>query len=101
MDVSGTLEKLSTDLSASEKEVLTKELSTYLNHLLLTDFPALVQLLYRVDVSEKKLKTVLAENPGADAGDLLAELLIQRQQEKAVARQAQRPTDAAPDEEAW
>jgi hypothetical protein len=54
-----------------------------------------------VDVPEKKLKTVLKENPNEDAGKLIADLMIQRQQEKQVVRSRFRfPTDAT-DEERW
>jgi hypothetical protein len=101
MDINGTLEKLGTALSA-EKEDIKKELSGYLTYLLLNDFSSLVQILYRVDVSEEKLKAVLKENKEADAGDLLTELIVQRQQQKAVVRQAVDPNkESLADEESW
>ncbi len=75
MDVTAALQNLSTNLSVDEKSAIKKELSAYLNYLLINDFPALVQILYRVDVSEQRLKTVLKENKEADVGDLLTELM--------------------------
>lgn len=86
MDVLLLLNEINTAPPAERKEALKKQLAAYLNELLLHDFPALVQLLYRVDVAEKKLKAVLKENPTEDAGILLADLLIERQQEKTAVR---------------
>ena len=42
------------------------------------DFSKLVQLLYRIDVSEAKLKNVLKEHPNEDAGKLMAKIVIER-----------------------
>lgn len=101
MDVPATLEMIAASSSVQEQQDKQKELAAYLNQLLQNDFAALVQTLYRVDVSEQKLKQVLAENPQADAGDLIAELLIQRQKEKAISRQSFPQKDKPPEEEAW
>lgn len=90
-----------TSLSVTEKADLKKQLSQYLNHLLLHDFSQLVQLLYRLDVSEEKVKRTLKENGEQDAGDLLAELILQRQAEKKAARDAQRFSSEASNEERW
>lgn len=101
MDVPATLEIIAASSSLQEQEDKKKELAAYLNELLINDFAALVQVLYRVDVSEQKLKTALKENPEADAGDLLAELLIRRQKEKGISRQTFLAKDEPPEEEAW
>lgn len=101
MDVSAALQKLSTDLSPDEKVNIRKELSAYLNYLLVNDFSALVQILYRVDVSEQKIKNVLQENKEADAGDLLAELILERQAIKQSMRSTPPPPDDIPEEERW
>lgn len=61
---------------------LKQELPAYINHLITSDFNKLVQLLYRLDVSETKLKKMLAENAGTDAGLLVSELIIDRQLQK-------------------
>ena len=47
----------------------------------------LVQILYRIDVSEKKIKTLLKENQGSDAGKIIASLIIERQMQKIKSRQ--------------
>lgn len=100
MDINAALQTIVASPSVTEAEDEKKALAAYLNHLLLNDFSALVQTLYRVDVSEEKVKGVLRENPAADAGDLLAELLVQRQKEKAPATGAFRK-DRPSEEEAW
>ena len=100
MDVTAALQNLTASLSFDERLSIKKELSIYLNHLLLNDFSALVQLLYTVDVSEEKLRSVLQENKQADAGDLLAELILERQLQKGTLR-SELPQDDIPDEERW
>jgi Tfp pilus assembly protein PilF len=37
-----------------------------------------VQLLYRIDVAENKLKTILQSNPNEDAAKLIAAVIIER-----------------------
>ncbi|MDB5208558.1 MAG: hypothetical protein JWR72_3633 [Flavisolibacter sp.] len=101
MDVTAALQNLTTNLSVDEKATVKNELSAYLNYLLINDFSALVQILYRVDVSEQKLKTVLLENKEADAGDLLSELLIERQAGKTTLRQSFPPSEDLSGEESW
>jgi hypothetical protein len=71
------------------KELLAK----HVNQLLQTNFEQLVNLLYRIDVSEKNLKALLAQNPKQDAGDIIAVLIIERQLQKIKSRQ-QFKTDA-------
>jgi hypothetical protein len=101
MDITAALQKLTANLSADEKLVIKNELSAYLNYLLINDFSALVQILYHIDVSEEKLRSVLQQNKEADAGDLLSELIISRQEEKIAQRQSFPPLDTPPDEEGW
>lgn len=102
MDVLPLLAQLNANLAAGERESLKKQLAVYLNELVLHDFPALVQLLYRVDVAEKKVKAVLQENPAEDAGSLIADLLIRRQLEKQATKERFRATDEPPpEEERW
>ena len=51
------------------------------------DFQKLVAILYRLDVSETKLKKLLSENHHADAALLIADLMIERQVQKIKSRQ--------------
>ena len=68
---------METNLLALEK-LSTSELETMINDLIKEDFSKLVQLLYRIDVSEAKLKNVLKEHPNEDAGKLIAQIVIER-----------------------
>ena len=56
----------------------TPSLETTINELIKNDFSRLVQILYRIDVSEAKLKNILSANPSEDAGKLIAQVIIER-----------------------
>ena len=56
-----------------------------LDELLQRDFEKLKWILYRIDVSEKKLSAAL-ENSDQDAATVMADMIIQRQIEKAESR---------------
>lgn len=49
-----------------------------IRHLLEQDFHRLVSILYRMDVSEGKLRGLLQENPDKDAAELIAALMLER-----------------------
>jgi hypothetical protein len=88
------------DLQNIEK--LTKEdLSKAINHLIEMDFNALVNLLYRVDVDEKQLKQLLQSNTEMKAGDIIADLIILRLQQKANSRSRFKQQTDVPDDEKW
>lgn len=80
---------LSEYLSAEQAEQLLAE---KLNTLIRTDFNALVQLLYRIDVSESRLRNLLnekqlnADEKQLDAGTIIARLVIERQLQKIETR---------------
>ncbi len=62
-------------------------LAARINYLITNDFTQLVQILYRIDVSEPKLKSLLKQNPDEDAGKIIAALVIERQLEKIKSRE--------------
>lgn len=67
-------------------KIFFKQLSTYLNDLIQSDFEQLIALLYRIDVNEKKLRNILA-TPGTQlSSDVIAQLIIDRQLEKIITR---------------
>lgn len=76
---------------ASSIEALEAILADRINALIDTDFGALIQLLYRIDVSEPRLKTILRENTGTDAGRLIAGLILERQWQKIETRRKYSP----------
>jgi hypothetical protein len=88
-------------LTVIQKEEMKEHLVLYLNYLLLHDFNKLVQILYRVDVSEQKLKEFLQSNPQKDAAVVMADLLIQRQEEKIKTKESFKSNTDIPDEEKW
>ena len=83
-------------------EELQIQLSLHINHLIIKDFQKLIFLLYRIDVSESKLKQLLSQHPKEDAGKIIAALIIARQLEKIKSRQQFRQTgDNFTEEEKW
>jgi len=79
---------------------LFDNLAAKINHLINTDFSALVQLLYTLDISELKLKSILA-NTNANAAQLIATLIIERQLEKIESRRAFKKQEDIPENERW
>ena len=63
----------------SELEQLgPSDLIAFINDCIQHDFNKLVQLLYRIDVAENKLKNILQSNPNEDAAKLIAAVIIER-----------------------
>lgn len=79
---------------------LEELLAEKVNAMIQTDFGALVQLLYRVDVNEARLRGLLQENAEEDAGRVIARLILQRQWQKIETRRQFRQ-DTNSDEERW
>ena len=81
---------------------LRLQLQEAITHILATDFERLINILYRVDVNERKLKYLLQENVGADAAVIIADLIIERQMEKIKSRKEYtRLDDDISEEEKW
>ncbi len=74
---------LTEDISGNE---LQQKLTAFINQLIVNDFQSLITILYRVDVDEKKLKRILKENAGTDAGQIIANLIIEREIQKIETR---------------
>ena len=88
-------------LTVVQKENLRDQLVEIINNLLLNDFNKLVHVLYRVDISEQKLKQLLQKNPTTDAAVIIAELLIARQQQKIATKQSFKANENIADEDKW
>ena len=98
------LEEVSKELEVIVKDdTITKQvLVDKINDLINNDFQKLVLILYRVDVSEIKLKQLLNENPGTNAALIIADLMIERQAEKIRFRQQFNKRDEnISDDERW
>ena len=76
-------------------------LSVFIDQLIQHDFGKLVRLLYRIDVSEPKLRKVLADNSDKHACELIAGMILERQLQKIESREKFKPGPAQTDEEKW
>ena len=65
---------------------MRKQLVTLINELISQDFSALVRLLYRIDVDEKKIRLSLDQMRNKDSALILADLIIERQLQKIESR---------------
>jgi len=79
-----------------------QQLMSVIDRLISTDFNRLISSLYRLDVSEAKLKYLLQQNPAADAAAIITDLIIERQVQKIKSRRqySQRDNDIS-EEERW
>jgi len=90
---------LAEKISAAE---IHSQLAEYVNRLIQKDFEKLVSYLYRIDVNEQTLKTLLQQNQQEDAGNIIATLIIERQLQKIKTRQQfSRRNDDVDEEEKW
>lgn len=81
---------------------IREQLSAYINQLIKSNFDKLITYLYRIDVSEDKLKTLLQQQPAEDAANIIADLIIERQLQKMRTRKMfNQPSTDMNDEEKW
>ena len=93
---------VSNSLEANSPKEVRDKLIDLLNELINKDFEALIQLLYRVDVNEKKIRAYLNENTNEDSAAVLADLIIERQLQKIESRKNyQSKNDNHSNEERW
>lgn len=76
-------EKMHDRLNKKEPGLILEE---KINELIQHDFAGLVNLLYRVDVNEQKVKQLLRDSEGKEAARIISNLIIERQIEKAKHR---------------
>lgn len=103
MDKEQALQDISKELGLVIKDgaLNLQILSERINDLINNDFQKLVSILYRMDVNEIKLKQLLNENQGTDAGIIIGQLMIERQEQKIRSRQAHKPDENISDDEKW
>jgi len=88
------------EINLQSLEKLDKpSLEQAINELIKNDFSRLVQILYRIDVSEAKLKNILNENPNEDAGKLIAQVVLERLAATKKARESFNTTPRIDDSE--
>lgn len=79
-----------------------EQLVAFVNELIAHDFNRLVLLLYRLDISEKKLKQTLHHHRDSNAGELITQLILERQEEKKKSRaQFKQNSWDIPEDEKW
>ncbi|HQW85417.1 MAG TPA: hypothetical protein PK987_13175 [Ferruginibacter sp.] len=107
MENTELIKLLNVELSVSINEnetyqQLHQHLAAYINTLIQNDFNRLINYLYRIDVSEQKLNTLLHENKNEDAGNIIATLIIERQQQKIkIRRQHNQRNKPIDDDDKW
>lgn len=79
---------------------LEQELEKIIDAMIIEDFEKLLYLLYRIDVDEEKIKSALRA-PIEQHGTIIARLIIQRQQEKIIARNKAESNPEIPEDERW
>jgi hypothetical protein len=91
--------QLKTSLTEAD---LVQALALHINDLIVHDFQRLITMLYILDVSEDKLKTLLNKNKGTDAAVMIAHLVVERQKQKIKTRDLFKSrADDIPDDEKW
>ena len=98
--------KIEQELAFSCPELTNDEwlhaLSKRINEMVLHEFPRLVEILYRLDIDEKKLALLLKGSPATDVGEIIGKIVIKRQLEKIQSRDAYRHRDVdIDDDEKW
>lgn len=72
-----------------------------INDLIQNDFSKLVECLYRIDIDEAKLKSLLNRQANVDAAIIISQLIIERQLQKIRDRKKYGNTAGFSDEEKW
>lgn len=83
------------------KEEIRNRLISFINELINHDFQALVQLLYRIDVNEQKLKDLLKQNTDIESAQIITDLIIDRQLQKIATKIEFAKKKKPPAEERW
>lgn len=100
--ISEVAKELNLELSSGSFNERFEQLASAINQLLTSRFDKLVSILYRLDVSENKLRALLAQQPSEDAGKLIAGLMIERQAEKIASREEFKgPSSDIDENEKW
>lgn len=70
-------------------DALLKKLTYIVSYLLEKDFSRLLQVLYRIDISEEKLKSALSSNEIAPAA-AISQMILEREMQKVETRKRYR-----------
>ncbi len=97
------LESLTTETDAAivQSPQWYRQLREAISGLIQHDFDKLVQILYRADVDEFKLKAMLKQEVNADSASIIANLLVERQLQKIASRHIFRQNEDISPDEKW
>ncbi len=90
--------QLSSQITEAE---LTAALAEHINYLINTNFEKLVNILYRIDVNENKLKELLSKSHEENTATIIAKAVIKRQLQKIKLREQYGSAANNSDEEKW
>ena len=99
-EIDQTLTRLD-QLTEEEKSALYKQLQEHINWLINNNFSQLVQMLYRLDVDEDKIRSFLQNQQNIDAATLIANFIIERQLKKAGIRKQTKNDNGMLGDERW
>ncbi|MDD2793377.1 MAG: hypothetical protein PHD73_09360 [Sediminibacterium sp.] len=89
------------DIAAFE-QLNRQDLVNAINDLILHNFEKLVFVLYRIDVNEAKIKSLLATKTDTNAAELIADAIIERINQKKAAKEIfKQHQHSASGEEKW
>jgi len=94
-------ETFSLEINEYSYDNIKNILASKINDLIKNDFNKLIQLLYRIDIDEIKLKKLLKDKSDMDAADTIALLIIERQIQKIKYRQRSGHDSNYNEEEKW
>jgi hypothetical protein len=84
------------------KAALLQSLADAINHLINTDFAKLVNILYRIDISEETLKLQLQQQSSNNTGLLIANMIVERELQKQIMRNRfKQQQQDIPDDDKW
>jgi len=79
---------------------IKQKITGLIRELINNNFTSLVELLYRVDIDEKKLKEILKSHLHVDSASVIADLIISRQLQK-IATKKQCSKEEPRHEDSW
>jgi hypothetical protein len=89
----GSLQKYTDIREGITLEELRAQLTATIVYMLLHEMDKLMGILYRIDVPERKVKAAFGQNDPKEIAPLLAELIIERELQKAQSREDSRTKD--------
>ncbi len=78
-----------------------EDLALWVNQMIEKDFNGLLNLLYRMDINENKLRKMLDELQSVDAGKIIAAMMIERQLQKEESKKMFKQAGEIPEDEKW